>query len=161
MSKGYGHIIVGATGTGKTTYVKSLLEKAKNAVYVYDVNNEYKIHDEVLPKFEVFTEKAAKLKCSVIVFEESTIFFSNRGTNQIVTDILVRKRHNENYIIFVFHSIRNIPRHILDLCNYITIFKTNDNPDIIRNKISDGVFKVYTRVNDSEKKFYRETIKLY
>ena len=50
-------LVVGKTGSGKTTLVKSLLKKAnKKSLFLYDVNNEYKefVTEEVELDFDIF-----------------------------------------------------------------------------------------------------------
>lgn len=164
MNKGTGHIIVGATGTGKSTFIKQLLQLVNpDCIAVYDVNNEY--HDFFpypLSNFETFTQKAATLKKAVIVFEESTIFLNNRGTNQNIIDLLVKKRHNENYIILVFHSLRSVPRYVFELCNYITVFKTNDNSEMTARELKDDrLEEIMNRVKNSAIPYFSETLKIY
>jgi DNA helicase HerA-like ATPase len=127
-------IIVGMTGSGKSTLVKKYIAPvARSRLWLHDVNGEYFPDEPEIP-IDDFITVAAKLRESVIVFEEATIFFSNRGSNKIMRDILVRKRHRHNCIILVFHSIRSIPVYIFDLCNYVTLFRTNDTEDLVRTK---------------------------
>src|SRR6478736_183058 len=110
MKGGKAIIVVGGTGMGKTTFVKSMLSHIHpENIWLYDVNNEYGeyiISAPLLP-FETFCNRASSLKQCVIVFEEATIFLNNKGSNQKLIDILVRKRHTENLVILVFHSLRS------------------------------------------------------
>lgn len=164
MIKGAGHIIVGATGTGKSTFVKNLLSVVNpDCIAVYDVNNEYQnFFPYPLTDFESFTRKVTRLKKAVVVFEESTIFLNNRGTNQNLIDLLVKKRHNQNYIILVFHSLRSVPRYVFELCNYITVFKTNDNSEMTARELKDyRLEEIMNRVKASEIPYFSETLKIY
>lgn len=156
-------ICVGGTGKGKTTFVKSRLRKVnKNAIHLYDVNNEYtEFYKGKFTTFETFTEKAAKITNAVIVFEESTIFFSHTGSSQTIREILVRKRHTQNTIIFVFHSLRQIPRFIIDMCNYMVIFKTNDNAELVEKRFDNEVItSAYNRVKENKDDHFFEVVNL-
>lgn len=127
-------IIVGATGSGKSTLTKRLIAPVDvNRLFVYDVNAEY-FPDEVLPDIDDFLLQVKGVRESVIVFEEATVFFSNRGSNKMMRKLLVGKRHSHNAIILLFHSIRAIPYYIFDLVNYIIVFHTNDEEKIVAEK---------------------------
>jgi len=172
------HIIVGATNTGKSHFVKNLLRKAKSktAYFIYDVNNEYK---EFFPYpfigFTEFIKKATRIERSIMVFEEATIFFNNRSTNEYLYEILVRKKHTGNCVFLLFHSMRSVPRYIYETSNYITIFKTNDSPDMSARELKDERLKdIMLKVrNNTDPKFnhinkdgtlgshFCETLKIY
>jgi ABC-type phosphate transport system ATPase subunit len=134
--RGTAIILVGGTGAGKTTLCKRLLARVHPSRHlIYDVNGEYYDPNEnALPAIDDFLAEAQRVRERVIVFEESTIFFNNRGRNDQMTDILVRKRHTRNIVIMVFHSIRAIPHYIFDLVNYVYVLKTNDTADLLRTK---------------------------
>jgi ABC-type Mn2+/Zn2+ transport system ATPase subunit len=151
--------IIGTTGTGKTTFVKDRLKNAnKNSIYLYDVNNEYtEFYDYPFVSMDLFLEKAIKLKNAVIVFEEATIFFSNKSSNKEITELLVRKRHTKNTIFLIFHSLRSVPRNITDLVNHLIIFKTTDSEQVVKNKFSDDrITDVFNRVKDHKDKHFFE-----
>ncbi len=165
MPKGIGHIFTGATGTGKTTFIKNLLSGVSNpdSIIIYDVNNEYKdFYPYPLLNFETFTQKVKRVSNAVIVFEESTIFLNNRSCNRDLTELLVRKRHNCNYIILVFHSLRSVPRYIYELCNYITVFHTNDSPDMTARELKDERLEaLLNEVKESPENYFSKTLKIY
>src|SRR6478609_3373477 len=126
-------IIVGATGCGKTYFTKETLLKKVNpkALHIYDTNNEY---EKFLPEnyaaqgdFDGFIKKAYTLKKAVILIEDATAFISNRGRSDLMTKIMVAKRHSGNTVILLFHSMRAIPKYLMDISTDIFIFKTNDD----------------------------------
>lgn len=139
-----GIIVVGGTGTGKTEKVKSLLRTVHpDARLVYDVNGEYidLYNKPFIEDIDVFIRTAKNVRNAVIVFEEATIFFSNKGGSDKETkSILVRKRHTNNTPIFVFHTLRSIPRDIFDLSNIVIIHKTEDTESTITDKFENPAF---------------------
>lgn len=162
-------IIAGGTGTGKSTFVEERLSKVPNKknIHLYDVNNEniYKPYVyEPFGSFEKFSKRGKSLIDSVIVFEEATIFLSNRGTNDDLRNILVRKRHTNVTVFLVFHSLRTVPRWIYDLSNYIILFKTNDNEKLIETRFENELLTdCFLRVqkNSVQNPHYYETFSIY
>lgn len=161
---GKAFIVVGGTGRGKSTFVKKCLDKVnKDAILLYDVNNEYSVYypHPFLP-IEQFTEKSTTVRSAVIVYEEATIFFSNRSSNDSLREILVRKRHTNNTIFLVFHSLRNVPRYVYDLCNYVVLHKTNDSKSLVESKFDDErLTKVFDRVLKNTDPHYAELFSIY
>lgn len=155
--KGKAILIVGTTGSGKSTVIKRMIHKVHDSrLMVYDVNGEY-FEGEPLPDVQDFLEMSLNTTDSVIVFEEGTAFFSNRGRSDKMTKLLVKKRHDRNFIIIVFHSIRFIPHYIFDLINYVFVLQTNDTTELVEkkhaillsafNKVMARSPTVYPRVN--------------
>lgn len=132
-------LIVGARGMGKTTTTKKLLTKTEpKARLVLDVNGEYMdLYPYPFIGFEEFSKKLTTVSNAVIVVEEATIFLSNRGYDKDITDVLVKARHRNNTIIMVYHSIRNVPKYIFDLCNMVVLHKTNDSEKAVDEKDND------------------------
>lgn len=127
-------IVVGATGSGKSTFVKRLIAPVDvDRLHVYDVNREY-FPDEPLPDIDDFLLSVSGVTESILIFEEATVFFSNRGSNKMMRKLLVGKRHSRNVVILLFHSVRAIPFYIFDLCNFVVLFHTNDEENIVREK---------------------------
>jgi predicted AAA+ superfamily ATPase len=158
-------IIVGATNTGKTTFVKKLITKVPNkrALFVYDVNNEYKeFFPHPLLNIEDFMEKTQFISNGVFVLEEATIYLNNRSSNEYLTSLMVRKRHTNNTIILVFHSMRSVPRYIYELANVIVIFKTNDSADMTSRELKDDrLEEIMNRVKCNKNEHYYEVLKIY
>lgn len=164
MSKA--HIIVGMTGTGKSEYIKKMLRKIpeKKALYIFDYQNEYQefINYGLIP-FEDFAYNATMIRNGVIVYEEATIFLTSHGsqTDRYVNEVLVSKRHTNNYVFLIFHSVAEIPPYIYRKCNYITLFKTNDLPDLSSRELRDVRLKNYMeRVKKHKNPHCYETMKI-
>jgi len=139
--------IIGGTGQGKSTFIKEvLLSRIKGAKMVYDVNNEYKTGKPLLTMPD-FLNNAKKATKTAIVFEEATMFFSNRGYNDVLMDILVRKRHTQNVVILVFHSLRAAPKYVLDMVDTIVMFKTKDLQNEVYQKFKGDtdILQAYER----------------
>lgn len=153
--------VIGGQGTGKTTFCKTLVRGVSKPVYVYDVNNEYAKGVE-LPEFESFCELMTTKTNSLIIFEEATIFLDKRGTNKQITEMLVRKRHTNNMIVLVFHSLRSLPVSILDLIDAIVLFKTNDTHRLLneRYKYMPELYSAFDAVYKSPNKHANKIIKL-
>jgi len=147
-------LVVGARGMGKTTYIKNMLNKVHpSARIVYDVNGEYSdfYKEKFNTDFEMFVEKTNKVRNAVIVFEEATIFLSYGGSPQAVRELLVKARHTGNTIIFVFHSLRSIPRYLFDLCNYVVLHKTNDSEGVVQYKFENEEFtEIFLKVKNAD-----------
>jgi archaellum biogenesis ATPase FlaH len=156
------HIIVGMTDTGKSYFVKNVLLKkvTPEKVEVYDVENEYKT-GESLPDFEEFLYRVSNLTNRFIVLEEATIFLDNKSTNKKLTQMLVQKKHTNNYLVLVFHSFRDIPYYIYNKCNYVTLFKTGDSEHLIDSRFhNESLTYSFNRVKRSTIKYYNETIRI-
>lgn len=149
-------LIIGMTGTGKSFETKKILKKfPKLDKYIFDVNNEYGV--ENLPTLEEFLNTVVKVENSVIVFEEATVFFSTRGRSEQVVNLLVRKRHTKNIIIFIFHSIRAVPSYIYELCDYVYIKKTNDTVKRIKSTHdSEKLIEIFedVKINSNLEPYY-------
>lgn len=152
-------IIAGGTGTGKTTLVKSLLGHHKKNRLIYDVNNEYGLP---YVQMEDFLEKAKQVKNHIIVFEEATIFFSTSGSNRDIREILVKKRHTNNILIFNFHSLTQVPLDILMFCNYFYVKKSNDQLSQIDRKYKGNrsIYRAYAKVYNSPDPYATVCLKL-
>ncbi len=147
------HIIVGATDTGKSFFLKEMLKKVpnKNSLYIYDIENEYKnFFPYPLVDFEEFVSKAVALSNCIMVFEEATIFFSSKSSSKELRTVMVQKKHTHNTVFLVFHSLRSVPRYIYELSDFITIFKTNDSPGLTAKELKDDrLEKILMEVNSN------------
>jgi hypothetical protein len=79
-------------------------------------------------------------KNSVSVIEEATIFFKSAAKQQQLQSLLVRSRHQNNFIFLCFHSLRSVPTWILDLTDALRLSKTNDTLQVLHK--FDGLDKI-------------------
>ena len=157
-------IVVGGKGTGKTTFVKERIKNVpKNLLLIHDPNKEYtEFYNEPFLSANEFVNKASKTTNTVIVLEEATIFFSNRGNDQKLTEILVRTRHTNNTVFLNFHSLRAVPRYIYDLCNYIVVHKTNDSEKLVESKFTDqNLTDIFLEARNSPNLHYEKIYEIY
>lgn len=140
--RGKAIIVVGRPGMGKTTTVKQMLQNIHpESRLVYDVNAEYTdLYDKEFQEFDDFLIDTTYKTDAFIVFEEATIFLGHNNNTQTIRELLVRRRHTRNTIVFVFHSLRTVPRFIFDMCNYVIIFKTNDTPKLVQKNFDSEEF---------------------
>jgi len=151
--------IIGGTGRGKSTVVKELLSKYKGSAIVYDVNNEYYQSEKyTLPEVDEFINYVENKHNSLIVFEEATAFFKHGNRFNTLEKMLIRKRHNKQYFIFVFHALHKVPADILDYIDTFVLFKTNENAELIRNKFKSDkrVLEAYNEVKNSPDFHYKK-----
>ncbi|NDF16195.1 hypothetical protein EB061_12905 [bacterium] len=161
-------VITGATGTGKTTeVVKILKELNARPHYIFDVNNEEKYRPfknkwSKIVDIKKFLTELKPVKGSNIIFEEATIFFSHSGATEEIKSLLVQKRHTNNFLIFNFHSLRQVPLFILDFCDLLILGKTIDNRSNIENKFKDfsEIYEAFNMARDSPDKFIKVYVKL-
>lgn len=137
-------IVCGRRGSGKSTTVKEkIISKYKGKKFIYDVNKEYE--GGVMMDMDKFHEIATGLSNTLIIYEEATIFFSNKGDIKSVREMLVRARHTNNIIVFIFHGLQYVPLNIMTLADLMILKKTNDNPELVYNKFKNhrGIFTAY------------------
>lgn len=155
-----GIIVCGGTGSGKTSFIKSMLKEAKGHKLIYDVNNEYK--NGLMMEMDKFLSIAKSVRDHFIVFEEATIFFSNKGDNKDIAHLLVTKRHRNNKIVFVFHNLQAIPKNILAICDLMVLFNTSDNVMIVEKNYGStpNIANAYFDLKNVNKKYDKRYIRL-
>jgi len=147
----YTYVVIGAPGTGKTPYVKTLIDG--NNCLVFDVQNEYgervkytgqepvRLSNNVMhPRARYagdsvieFLALCKRRSNTVCIFEEATAFFEGK-TSQLTRRHLISCKHNGNVTAFLFHSINSLPPRIMEMTNYVVLFKTNDEQATVKRK---------------------------
>lgn len=145
----YNIALIGFSGSGKTYNAKRLYKLSNLPLYCYDINRDWNAPQP--PTMDKFLEQAKNKKKHFIVFEEATIFFSHSGRSDDLTNLMVRKRYNENKSVFLFHSLRSLPLFIMDYLDAIILLKTGDRKTLIEKKFKDdeNIIEAYREVNDS------------
>lgn len=148
-------LVVGSTGQGKSTFVKDSIQ-GKNCL-VFDVNNEYpdldtnplKPRSKYVGLPEEFLQICFKRANSYLVFEEATGFLKGAVSKELQR-LIIEKRHKNNNLIFIFHSINRIPPAIFELSNFCVLHKTADNPKIVENKYP-ALFAAFQKLQKAPK----------
>jgi hypothetical protein len=145
------YVVIGAPGTGKTPYVRSLIEG--NKCFVFDVQNEYgertkypgqtaiRLSNNVTHERSRYTGDSVleylalckRRSNTVCIFEEATAFFEGK-TGELTRKHLISCKHNGNVSAFLFHSINSVPPRIMEMTNYVVLFRTNDETHTVKKK---------------------------
>ena len=150
-------IVPGKRGSGKTTYVKaSFAACALPKILIVDTFDHPayldipKVAIDKIPYWQPKTDKSirrcviddfdeafevfsATLKDTFIVFEDATKYFEGSLPPYIKRLCIDSKQNNVN-IVFMFHSLCDVPPKIFRYANYILLFKTLENPDQFKSK---------------------------
>lgn len=153
------HLVIGGTGSGKTTFVKKSYQKFNPIVY--DVNNEYtEFKNAVFCDIDIFIDNIEKTTGRVIIIEESTIHFSTTGGRPAqLLSLLVRKRHMKNSYILVFHSLRSVPVVLFDFADFVTIKKTKDRESALIKLKNTEALDVWKESIKSDNPYFEKTFK--
>lgn len=123
--------IIGATGTGKTT---DAIEIGNSCDFenrlVFDINKEYvdiEGYQSVYEKRPDFIKRALEMRNSLIIFDESAIFFRHGKSSDDIIELMLRRRHLNNVCIFNFHALGQIPLFIVHYIDEMILHHTNDN----------------------------------
>ncbi len=161
MNKPEGKVIIicGDRGHGKTTTGKGLIKHVSHdALFIHGFRaSQYNdIYKKPPMSTKAFTKMMLTLQNAVVVYEEATIYFPH-ARNEDLIDLLVGSRERNVTIIFMFHSLRSIPRYIWDLKDLLIIHKTQDDAKNIFERFHNkNLLAVWQRVMDNESKYYSE-----
>lgn len=159
--------LVGATGMGKTTWLKKILSKlylnTNNLIVIYDLLNQYinfnqnenifftNSFDDFKKTIDNFINRI--IKNAVIIIDDSVSIFYK------IPDAFWRYYLTSNRILnwrtyFVYQSFSDIPPFLLRFVNYFIIFKTFENEQKVKNKITDDrilkAFKIARNFNKNQ-----------
>lgn len=155
----YTFIVIGAPGSGKSPWVKSMIEGRR--CLVLDLQNEYgqrtkypgqkalglsnntadprsrfcpdytkiSVKEDVLK----FIQIAANKRDTNVVFEECTIYLEGRQQEGI-KKLIVGRLHTGNAYYFIFHSIASVPPRIMQICTHVVLHHTIDNEAVVLTK---------------------------
>lgn len=157
-------LIVGHTGQGKTTWVNNFIRGKK--FYVFDVNNEYKnlpldnTVNQQMRNVDMdvnrFLSVSNNLSSYNIVFEDATGFFRGKQSASLIRQV-VAKRHKKNNFIILFHSINRVPPELMEMANFLILFKTVDNIDVVDKKFkNEKINKAFTELQKSRQYSFHE-----
>lgn len=145
-------VVIGMTGEGKSEWIKNFIGFNRNA-FVNDVQNEYGMRTKYPNQkplllsdnikdararytggnFKEYLKIVETKRNTICVFEEATIFLQG-AISKDMYKILINKMHTGNIYILPFHSIRKVPPGILDICNYVVLYRTVDETVLVEKK---------------------------
>lgn len=178
--------IIGRRGTGKSTYVRKLIQEYKTVlpdqkiliadtlnhplyrdIPAIDINllkrwkkaNVYRIYGSNTD--EILQTINNNLYNALICFEDASKYIRRQLSDDVRAFILDSKQKNLD-LIFLFHGFSFVPPEMFRLLDNIVIFKC-DNPIYRKNDIVafDQVYEAYERVMNSENPYYNETVRIY
>lgn len=149
------YLVIGAPGMGKSPFIRELIRERR--CLVFDVANEYGTRVKykgqqslnlsnntaemrsryVGTDLKKFVQLCGTKKDTVCVFEEATGFLQGR-VGLDTTGLIIGRYHTGNTYVFVFHSINSVPPRIMEMSNYVVLFKTTDQ--------ADNVYRKYGRI---------------
>lgn len=172
-------VVVGRRGSGKTTFAKMLIDCSPLKVLVLDTfdHPDYRhlttIKPEQLSRWKGGNVRLHsgdpvencqlifdKVHNSLIVFEDCRRYIEPTVQKPIRQGI-VEHRNKNNDLVFMFHSLKDVPPYLCSMYNSIVLFKTNDNVKGERQvKYSnwDEITAAHNRVMQNKVAWYNETI---
>lgn len=152
------YIVIGAPGEGKTPFCKAMIGGAdtgrpERGCLIFDINNEYGTRTKypgqvpfnlsINPRdvrsryvgddIDNFIRLALSKRNTVVVMEEATAFFEGK-TGKATRRLIINRAHTGNVYMFLFHSINAVPPRLMEIANYVALFKTNDERDNVYRK---------------------------
>lgn len=163
-------IIVGEMGMGKTTYIKSFLNRTKKKKIIYAlIQKDFGKVSNFHTNIRSFVSQCVLEKDSINVVDEAKTAFSHNDPNPNRKDnhernLLVwleNSRKCNNAILISFKMLRDIPLWLLGYCNFFVRFQTNDQINIQARRF-DSFPNIVKSLNDYPviKKFSCDEIKI-
>ena len=186
MRINYVNAILGRRGTGKTVYVKKLIEKYQQAhpeqkILILDTIDHpaYRHVPEIsIEKLKYWHKPSMyrifkgnpdsileavnkNLSNTLLILEDASKYMRNRLSDDVRQFIFDSKQKNLD-IIFLFHGFMSAPPELFRLVDNLVIFKC-DHPRNRKNAIPnyEEVLAVYKRVMKNTNPYANETIRIY
>ncbi|NSW46459.1 MAG: hypothetical protein HPY79_11655 [Bacteroidales bacterium] len=178
--------ILGRRGSGKTTYVRKLIESYRQAlpgqkILIADTIDHpaYKdvaaINTDLLSRWkkpnvyrifgsntdEILNTINTHLYNALVIFEDASKYIRRQLSDDVRAFILDSKQKNLD-LIFLFHGFSYVPPEMFRVLDNITIFRC-DNPTYRKNDIVafDEVIKAYEQVMNSNNPYEHATVRIY
>jgi hypothetical protein len=139
---------------GKSPFIRKLIGTNKRCL-VFDIANEYgqrtkyngqeplnltNNNNDLRSRYigdnlSFFINLCSKKRDTICVFEEATGFFQGMVSKETIR-LIVNRYHTNNTYCFIFHSINSIPPRIMEIANYVILFRTNDEAETVYRKYS-------------------------
>ena len=179
-------LLIGHAGQGKSTYLNNeflknvasknplnpikniyTLSAASKKQYVFDVNNEFVLPNDINRSnfmrhtecdINKFVKICGEIKGYNIVIEDATGFLRGRQSATFAR-LLTGKIHQQNNYIILFHSINRVPPELMEMANYVVLFKTVDNIDNLKKFKNENLTKSFLELQQ-KKDYEKKIIKL-
>lgn len=177
-------IILGFTGTGKTTHIQRIIEQytqKKNRVQIctpYDVEwCHYEANDisirgfykfEGVRRYVTFSNPVENLTKENNYFRNGLLilddckFYLDNVTDAHMKRLLIGRKQRGIDIIIAAHGFTEVPPRLFTFANYIILHKTNDNiknrKNVLRNY--DEMVKHQIEVNENKDFHHYKVIKM-
>ena len=123
--------IVGDFGTGKTTLMKSMLEKTKQEKLVFAlVRNDYQY--PIYQDFKKYISMAVTKKDTAFVIDEARAVLPKKDPDPKkkhegeLLRFFINARKLNNFIFIVYHALNEVPIWLLNYSDKFIRFRTND-----------------------------------
>jgi hypothetical protein len=150
-------IVIGAPGEGKSEVIKQAISgnNSDKACFIFDIQNEYGDRTKypgqtpirlslnikeprsryIANNVEEFIRLCQNKRRTICVFEEATAFFEGK-TGKTMRKHLIDRWHTQNVSYLLFHSISSVPPRIMEMSNFVVLFRTNDEEHKVKLKYS-------------------------
>ena len=179
-------VVIGRRGTGKTTYIRQLIEAYRKAlpyqkILVADTLDHPAYRDiasidiDLLKRWkgpnvyriygsntdEILQTINTSLYNALVVFEDASKYIRRQLSDEVRSFILDSKQKNLD-LIFLFHGFSYVPPEMFRVIDNIVLFRCDD-PSYRKNDIVafDEVKAAYERIMNSNNPYVHETIRVY
>lgn len=96
---------------------------------------------------------------SLIVFEDATKYIGSRLSDDVRMFVLDSKQKNLD-LVFIFHSLMDVPRDLTRVSDYLVLFKTNELLDTtIKSKYpNQQIWRAFEKVNKHKDRYFNKTV---
>jgi len=145
-------LIIGTVQQGKSPYIQKMIAGKRCFVFDYqdeygkktkypgqtpiglsDNTRDYRSRDLSCDP-EKFIALCSRKTNTICVFEDATAFFEGRVDRE-TRRLIVSRAFTRNVYVFVFHSISSVPPRLVEMSNYVVLFRTVDVEKKIEAKL--------------------------
>lgn len=156
MSNGKVIVIVGATGEGKTTYIKNKFKSDRQTICYLRIESDFEGNNVIrFTNFMYLLKHMRRKKNKKCFIDEAFTCLPKRleikmnnpdHPHNILADFLVNARKMNNFIVIILHSLKQIPEWLPTYMDYLIRFNTND-----QFKYQAQRFSAFTIIEESIK----------